>query len=47
MTHVVQDVSEHLTISVNKIMLLQRVQHDGYGAVKQTSQPRVWEPADI
>lgn len=45
MPHVVEDVPEHLAVPVDEVVLLQGVQHDGDGTVKQARQLRVGEPA--
>lgn len=34
-----EDVTEDISISVDEVVLLQTVQHDGLGAVKQTTDP--------
>lgn len=34
-----EDVTENLSVPVDEIVLLQTVQHDGFGAVKETTDP--------
>lgn len=34
-----EDVTENLSVPVDEIVLLQTVQHDGLGAVKETTDP--------
>ncbi len=34
-----EDVVEDVSVSVDEVVLLQTVQHDGLGAVKQTTDP--------
>lgn len=34
-----EDVAEDVSVSVDEVVLLQTVQHDGFGAVEQTTDP--------
>lgn len=34
-----EDVTEDVSVSVDEVMLLQTIQHDGLGAVKQAADP--------
>lgn len=38
----VEDVPEHTAVAVDKVMLLQRVQHYGYRAVEHLAETRIW-----
>lgn len=42
--HEVEDVSEHASVSVDKVVLLQGVQHDGDAPVEELRQPRLRVP---
>ena len=35
-----EDVAEDVSVSVDEVVLLQTVQHDGLGAVKQPADPK-------
>lgn len=44
-THEIEDVTEHASIAVDEVVLLERVQHDGRAAVEEARQLRVRKPA--
>jgi len=43
-SHEVEDVSEHGSVTVDEVVLLQTVQHDGDAAVEEFRQSRLWVP---
>lgn len=40
-------MSEHATVSVDEVMLFQRVQDNGYTAVEELSKPRIRVPGTM